>query len=106
MHVHTASGSGQWLGVDWASIGLVFVASLIATVVIVASFALATRLLAVGAPDIRMPDGADPDGPDAVAAPRTSARPVPATIGAWVFYAVGISATVYGIYLIIPAFHH
>jgi hypothetical protein len=101
-----AAASAQWLGVDWGAIALVFVVSLAATVVIASSFAFATRLLAVGAPDIEVAEGGDPDGPEAIVRPRLRARPVGATVGAWALYAVGAAATLYGIYLVIPLFHH
>jgi len=101
----TASASADWLGVDWGSILLVFVAGMAVTVVITASYAFGTRLLAVGAPDVVVPAGSEPDSPDAVQPPRTMQRPVVATIGAWLCFAVGIIAAAYGLYLVIPAFH-
>lgn len=109
MTVHisdAASATTQWLGVDWGSIAIVFVVALVATVVIVGSYSVGTRLLAIGVPDIQVQEGADPDGPDAIASPRQRPRPVAATIGAWTLYAVGAAATIYGIYLVIPLFHH
>ncbi|MFT4212340.1 MAG: hypothetical protein QM626_10770 [Microbacterium sp.] len=105
MNVVRMDGSGQWLGVDWGAIGLVFVVGLVATVVIVGCYALGTRLLAVGAPDVEVPDGGDPEGPAAIVRPRRQPRPALATVGAALCYAVGIAATLYGIYLVIPAFH-
>lgn len=99
------AGSGQWLGVDWGAIGLVFVVGMAVTVLIVGFYSLGTRLLAVGAPDIEVPAGDDPEGLTAVVHPRTQPRPVPATIGAYLCYAVCIAATLYGIYLVIPLFH-
>jgi hypothetical protein len=98
----TAKG---WLGVDWGAIGLVLLVAFAVTVVITGSFAVGTRLLAVGAPDVVAPAGGDPDDPAAVTPPRLTPRPMPATVGAWACYAIGIAATVYGIYLVIPAFH-
>jgi hypothetical protein len=97
--------STSWLGVDWGAIGLVFVVGLIATLVVTGSFAVGTRLLAVGAPDVVVPPGGDADDPAAVTPPRTTPRPAPATVGAWACYAIGIAATLYGIYLVIPLFH-
>ena len=43
---HTASASAGWLGVDWGSIGLVFVVGLVATLVIVGLYTAGIRLLA------------------------------------------------------------
>jgi hypothetical protein len=105
MRVAMEAGEGQWLGVDWFSILLVLVVALVATVVVVGSYSLGTRFLAVGAPDIEMPPGGDPDGPEAIVRPRTRPRPAIATAAAGLCYAVGIAATIYGIYLIIPLFH-
>ncbi|GAB3394433.1 hypothetical protein GCM10027568_25050 [Humibacter soli] len=100
-----APSPAGWLGVDWGSILLVFVAGMAVTVVITVSYAFGTRLLAVGAPDVVVPAGSEPDSPDAVQPPRTTQRPVVATIGAWLCFAVGIVAAAYGLYLVIPAFH-
>lgn len=94
-----------WLGVDWGSIALVFVVALIVTVAIASSFAVGTRLLAVGAPDIEVAPGEEADGPNAIVRPRREPRPFGATIGAWAFYAIGAAAAVYGIYLVVPLFH-
>jgi hypothetical protein len=94
-----------WLGVDWDAIGLVFVVGLVVTVVVATVFALATRLLAVGAPDIEPAPGEEPDGPNAVVRPRLTPRPASATVGAWLLYAVAAAVVVYGIYLVIPLFH-
>lgn len=103
--IPAASEGASWLGVDWGSIALVFVVSLVATVLIATSFAFATRLLAVGAPDIEIAAGGDPDGPDAIVRPRLAPRPFSATLGAGVLFAVGAAATLYGVYLVIPYFH-
>jgi hypothetical protein len=103
--VFAEAGSGSWLGIDWLSLLLVLVVALVATVVVVGSFSLATRLMAVGAPDIEVPAGEEPDGPSAVVRPRVAPRPAAATLAAGACYAVGVAATLYGIYLVIPLFH-
>jgi hypothetical protein len=90
-----APGTGQFLGVDWGSIALVTITTLIATVVIVTFYSLGLRLLAVGSPD----DGGS--GGAAVA----GSRPIGATIGAVLCIAVGVAGVLYGIYLVIPLFH-
>jgi uncharacterized membrane protein len=90
-------GAGQFLGVDWGSIALVSITTLIATVVIVAFYSLGLRLLAVGSPDDA--DGSSP------AATVARSRPLGATIGAVLCIAVGIAGVLYGIYLVIPLFH-
>jgi hypothetical protein len=102
--VTTAAPSG-WLGVDWGAIALVFVVGLVVTVGITSAFAIGTRLLAVGAPDVVVPAGGEADDPTVVSVPRTTPRPVSATVGAWLCYALGAIAAVYGIYLVVPVFH-
>ncbi|MFS0794096.1 hypothetical protein [Microbacterium sp. 1P10AE] len=102
---HAASASAGWLGVDWGSIGLVFVVGLIATLVIVGLYTAGIRLLAVGAPDIQVVADGDPEGADAVVTERTRPRPVAATIGGFACFAGFAAAVLYGIYLVIPAFH-
>lgn len=102
---HAASASAGWLGVDWGSIGLVFVVGLIATLVIVGLYTAGIRLLAVGAPDIQVVVDGDPEGADAVVTERTRPRPVAATIGGFACFAGFAAAVLYGIYLVIPAFH-
>lgn len=87
-------GTGQFLGVDWASIAEVAVVTLVAAVVIVTLYSVGLRLLAVGQPA---------DGEAATGGP--SARPIGATIGAYLCIGIGIVAVVYGIYLIVPIFH-
>jgi uncharacterized membrane protein len=79
-----ATTSG-FLGVDWSSIALVFVVALVAVVIVVSVYSLGLRLLATG-PDVQ------------------HRRPL-ATVGALACIAVGIAAVLYGVYLVIPAFH-
>lgn len=87
-------GAGQFLGVDWGSIALVTITTLIATVVIVTFYSLGLRLLAIGSPD---------DGSAGTA--LAGSRPPAATIGAILCIAVGVAGVLYGIYLVIPLFH-
>ena len=94
--LHASAGSGELLGVDWASIGLVFVVALVATVVVVTFFALGLRLLAVGS--------ANDDEPGTGAAAATT-RPLTVTIAAWACITIGAAGVLYGIYLVIPQFH-
>ena len=94
--VHTAASNGSFLGVDWGSFVVVFLVALVATAVVVISYAVALRLLAVGAP-LDVQGGA--------ASRRSVRRPVAATVGAIVCLAVGVAAVLYGIWLIIPQFH-
>lgn len=94
--VHTAAPDGSFLGVDWGSFVVVLLVAFAATTVVVISYAAALRLLAVGAP-------LDADG--GAASVRTGRRPLAATVGAVVCFAIGVAAVVYGIWLIIPQFH-
>lgn len=71
--------------IDWAAFGLVFAASLAASVVIVAFYSIAMRLLSLGADAGR--------------------RPPAAMAGAIACLAVCVAAVVYGIYLVVPLFH-
>lgn len=76
----------QFLGVDWGAFVVVFLVAFAATAVIVSSYALGLRLLAVGA-DRRRP------------------RPPAASVGACLCFAVGVAAVGYGLWLLIPQFH-
>ncbi|MDN4616119.1 hypothetical protein P5G50_16855 [Leifsonia sp. F6_8S_P_1B] len=76
-------GAGQFLGVDWGSFVVVFLVALVATVVIVISYATGLRLLSVGGDH----------------------RPAAASAGAYVCFAIGVAAVLYGIWLIVPQFH-
>lgn len=93
---HAAATEGSFLGVDWGSFVVVLLVAFAATTVVVISYAVALRLLAVGAP-------LDVDG--AAASARTGHRPVVATVGAMVCFGIGAAAVLYGIWLIIPQFH-
>jgi ABC-type uncharacterized transport system permease subunit len=95
---------GQFLGVDWGSFVVVFLVALAATVVIVVFYSTGLRLLAVGSPA----DGSDERGVTTQARSSTAAlrpRPFAATAGAVLCFAVGVSAVLYGLWLIIPQFH-
>lgn len=95
----------EWLSEEGGAILLVFLVGLTVTLVIVGLFALGIRFMAVGAPDLKVPAGEDPEGPTAVATPREHPRPLPATVAGLVCFAGVAAAVVYGIYLVIPAFH-
>lgn len=78
------------ISINWGALGLVTLTALVATVVIVTSYSVGIRLLAVGRDD--------PDAP-------AQRRPPLATAGAVVCIAIGVAAVLYGIYLVIPLFH-
>jgi len=94
MAAAAAGGSGGFLDVDWNSIALVCVVTLVAAVAVVTLYSLGMRLLSIGSP------GEGADG-------HTTAhgRPVIASVGGYACIAVGILAVLYGIYLVIPLFH-
>jgi hypothetical protein len=73
------------IDINWGAFGLVFVAALVAAVVIVLFFSVAMRLLSLG--------------------PDAQHRPPAATVGAIVCIAICAAAVLYGIYLVIPLFH-
>jgi hypothetical protein len=100
--VKTAStpGAGEFLGVDWGSIALVFVVGLIATVVVVSAYSFGIRLLAIGSPD----DTESASGGRAAIA-NAGKRPAIATAGGYVCIGIGIIGVLFGIYLVIPQFH-
>lgn len=100
--LHTADdpGAGQFLGVDWGSFVVVLLVALAATVVIVCFYALALRLLSLGAPL----DGSD-ERSTAPAAAAAFQRPPLATVAAVVCIAICVAAVLYGIWLVIPQFH-
>ncbi len=99
------ASAAEWLGVEWGSIGLVFVVGLIATLLIVGLYTAGIRLLAVGAPDIQVAGDGDPEGADAVVTDRMRPRPMAATIGGLACFAGFAAAVLVGVYLVIPAFH-
>jgi len=94
-------GAGQFLGVDWGSFVVVLLVALAATVVIVCFYALALRLLALGAPL----DGSDERSTAPASAAATVHRPPLATAAAVVCIAICVAAVLYGIWLVIPQFH-
>lgn len=94
----TAAESG--FSVDWGAFGLVVVTALAAALVIVLFFAIALRLLAAGESGETTGE-ATPGGPSGAVAPR---NPV-ATTGAVLCIAICVAAVLYGLYLVIPAFH-
>jgi len=97
------AGQGQFLGVDWGSFVVVFLVALVATVLIVVFYSTGLRLLAVGSPA----DGSDERGVTTAAVQdvRVGPRPLGATVGAMLCFAVSIAAVLYGLWLLIPQFH-
>ena len=81
----SAPGEGQLLGVDWGAFVLVFVVALAATALIVSAYSFGLRLLAAGT--------------------SRETRPVPATVGAYACFGLGVAAVLVSLWLIIPQFH-
>jgi hypothetical protein len=96
----SAPGAGEFLGVDWGSIALVFVVGLFATVVVVSAYSFGIRLLAIGSPD----DTESTSGGHANIA-DAGKRPAIATASGYFFIGIGILGVLLGIYLVIPQFH-
>jgi len=91
--------------IAWGALGIEFVVSLVAAAGVVSIFALALRLLAVGAP---VEARAAAEGPGRVPNSELSLshdRPAWASLAAYLCFAVAVAAVLYGIYLIIPQFH-
>jgi hypothetical protein len=88
-----SDSTGGFLDVDWNSIVLVCVVTLVAAVAVVTLYSVGIRLLSVGSPV------------EGGAATTPRRRPVIATIGGYVCVGVGILAVLYGVYLVIPVFH-
>ena len=96
--LRAAASEGSFLGIDWGAFVVVFLISFASAVVIVAFYALGLRLLATGSGDDAGSDGALVSG-------TRGTRPPLATAGAYLCFAVGAAAVLYGLYLIIPQFH-
>jgi hypothetical protein len=109
--------------IAWGNFLLVFGTSLVATAVIVSLFALGLRLLTASGrtPIVEPAEFTDQitviDADQAKAARKavkkarkhntlTDRQKQSAYIGAWVCFVLSGCAVIYGIYLIIPAFHH
>lgn len=95
--------------IDWLAFVIVFAASLLSAVFVVAMYSLGIRFLAVPAPAARRADGTlEPVGPDRDDENDDideTGRPLWATIAANVCFGVSVVAVLVGIYLIVPALH-
>ncbi len=79
----------MFLGVDWGAFVVVFLVALAATAAVVVFYSVGLRLLSNG----RLADEAP------------APRPLSRTVGGWACIAVGASAVLYALYLVIPQFH-
>ena len=94
--------------IDVMAFVTVFVAALVGAVFVVVTYSLGIRFLATPAPVQVREDGTLEDfGPDRDDEDDDveSVRPLWATIAAYICFAVSAAAVLYGIYLIVPAFH-
>ena len=92
--------------IAWGSLGIEFVVSLVSAVGVVAIFALALRLLAVGAPEhVRLGVAGGVEQVADGELPLQHARPTWASLGAYLCFAVDIAVVLFGLWLIIPQFH-
>ena len=71
--------------IDWGAFGLVLVAALVASVLVVTVFSVGIRLLSTGE--------------------SIQSRSPLATAGAFACFAICVAAVLYGLYLVIPQFH-
>lgn len=97
------------MSIDWLAFVVVFAASLTAAAVVVTLYALGIRFLATPAPQAQLADGTlEPTGPardeeyDDI---DEGVRPRWATVGAWICFTLSGAAAVFGVLLIVPAFH-
>lgn len=97
------------MNIDWIAFVIVFAASIVAAVGVVALYALGIRFLATPAPPVRRADGTfEPTGPsrdDENDDVDDIGRPGWATVAAYTCFGLSGLAVLLGIYLIIPAFH-
>jgi hypothetical protein len=76
--------------IDWGALVLVFVVALAVTTAVVVIYSVGLRLLAAGSVEGSRVD---------------RARPVGATVGAYACIGISAATVLYGVYLVIPAFH-
>lgn len=92
--------------IDWAAFLLVFGVTLVASLAIILVVGLGIRLLSTPS-GVRAPaPGAEPADPDAEEDDvNRNGRPAAATLLAWVCFTAFGAIVLYGLWLIIPAFH-
>jgi hypothetical protein len=88
--------------IDWLSLLVVAAVAVGAACALVILFATGIKLLSVPPPDSPELESARDDETDDVAGPT---RPLMATIGGGVCFALAAIGVLYGVYLIIPALH-
>jgi len=88
--------------IDWLAFVLVFATALGSAAVIVLCFSTAIRLLALPPRGAAVVGSARDEEMDAV---EHDSRPRIATVGATALFVVSAAIALFGLYLIIPAFH-
>lgn len=95
--------------IDWMAFVVVFLASILSAGGVVALYSLGIRFLATPPPKVAREDGTfEPDGPardDEDDDLEEVRRPIWATIGAYICFALSAVCVVIGILLIVPALH-
>jgi hypothetical protein len=71
--------------IDWGALFLVFIVALAVTTAVVVIYSVGLRMLAAGG--------------------STGSRPIGATLAAYVCIGISAATVLYGVYLVIPAFH-
>lgn len=89
--------------IDWMSFVIVFAASLVSAVVLVALYALGIRFLATPVRVESAVDGPSRDDEDDDVDPH--GRPRWATVAAYTCFGLSVAGVLFGIYLIVPALH-
>jgi hypothetical protein len=98
-------GQGQFLGVDWGAFVIVFLVSIVACGIVVSFFSIGIKLLSLGSADDPSGDSRGPKPTTEQVAAARAARPLAATITAYVCFAICIAAVIFGILLVIPPAH-
>jgi len=95
--------------IDWSAFLVVFAAALVSACALVALYSLGLRFLATPPPKVAAEDGSfEPDAPsrdDEDDDVDDLGRPRWATAAAYSCFALSALGALFGIYLIIPAFH-
>lgn len=87
--------------IDWFAFLLVLGVTVVASLAIVLVVGLGIRLLATPAQPGSVGEATDEEEDDV----NHVGRPILATIGAWLAFAAFAAIVLYGIWLIVPAFH-
>lgn len=87
--------------IDWLAFLTVLVVTVVASLAVVLVVGLGIRLLAVPTRPGRVAEDSDREEDDV----NRDGRPLAASVFAWVCFALFAAIVLYGIWLIVPAFH-